>query len=155
MHSIQWQVWYLRTCHSNVQLVSAIETLQETFFFWPSWFIGLFFLKHKWLIRRYFCCLFKETYSKKERKMFFVNQLKLQVQFDFWIRWEKCGWIACVDAIQNTCLWAIQTWLQSMLDGNTDTLSPKFAFVYLGNVLTPGRKQNSRYDKATQANTGR
>lgn len=44
-----------------------------------------------------------------------------------------------------------------MLDGNTNMLSPKFAFVYLGHVLTLGRKktQNSRYDKATQAHTGR
>lgn len=65
-------------------------------FFWPSRFVhSWFFFKQKWLICRFFCCLFKETYSEKERKMYFVKGLKSRVQFDFQIRRGKAR-VDCV-----------------------------------------------------------
>lgn len=133
MHS-----WMAGLLFANMPFKSAVgicnrDSARNIFFFVLH---GLFvFLKHKWLIRQYFWCLFKETYSKKERKMYFVNRLKSWAPIRLLNQTGK----ARVDAIQNTCLWATQTWLQSMLDGNTNMLSPKFAFVYLGHVLTLGR----------------
>lgn len=133
---LEWQVCYLRTCHSNLQLVSAMETLQE--FFFSTFTVYLFvFLKHKWLIRQYFCCLFKETYSKKREKNVVCESTKIvgssSTSESDGKRTGGCH--PKYMPVSYTNMAAIHVGWQHKY------VVAKVCFVYLGHVLTLGRKK--------------